>query len=91
MGVVAVGSLVFDVSGRDGDTTFPFFGCLVNRAIVEVLCEALLSLPFGDGSSQGGLRLLVASAAVQGDAYLAMIDVSNGTCIASASFAPPHV
>jgi hypothetical protein len=61
VGVVAGLGGVFDVGGRNGDTTFPLFGGFVNGAIFEKLGEALGGLALGDSSCEGGLRWLVGS------------------------------
>ena len=55
VGVVAVISLVLDVGRRNGDTALALFGSLVNGAILEVLCVALLCLSLGDGCCEGCL------------------------------------
>ena len=61
--VVAVFGLVLDVGSGDGDTTLALLGRLVNRGVVEEVCEALFGLALGDGSGKG---------------RLAVIDVANG-------------
>lgn len=50
--------LVFNVCGRDGDTTLPLFWSLVDRAIVEEVGESLLRLSLGDGCCEGGLAVI---------------------------------
>jgi hypothetical protein len=84
VGVVAVLGLVLDVGGRDGDTTLALLGSLVNGAILEELCEALLGLALGDGSGEGRLHAIsVGSAEALGgeEANLAVVDVANGTWV----------
>jgi hypothetical protein len=63
--VVAGVGLVLDVGGRDGDATLALFGGLVNGAICEELCEALLGLSLGDGGCEGGLVVLVSCGRVR--------------------------
>lgn len=55
MGIMSVVGLVFDVGGRNGDTSLAFLRGLVNRAIVEEIGETLLSLSFRDSGGQRGL------------------------------------
>lgn len=56
VGVVAVVGRVLDVGGGDGDTSLALLGGLVDRAIVEEICVALLGLSLCDG---GGKRSLL--------------------------------
>jgi hypothetical protein len=56
--VVAVLGGVLDVGSRDGDTTLPLLGGLVNGAIVEEVGEALVGLPLGDGGGEGCLAVI---------------------------------
>lgn len=62
--VVAVISLVLNVSSVDSDTSLALLGALVDILVSHGLGLALLRQNLGDGSSQGGL---------------AVIDVTNGT------------
>ena len=55
VGVMPVVGRVLDVCGGNGDTTLSLFRGLVDGAIVEVLCVALLGLSLGDGGCEGGL------------------------------------
>lgn len=85
VGVVTGLGGVLDVSGGDGDTTLALFWCLINRAVVEEVGEALLGLTLGDGSGEGGLYMLASGALGKlvsvFDAHLSVIDVANGTSI----------
>ena len=47
--------LVFDVGGRNCDTTLPFLGCLVNGAILKKVRVSLLCLSFRNRCSERGL------------------------------------
>lgn len=59
VGVVAVGSLVLDVSSGDGDTTGTLLRGLVDGSIVDELAGSRsLGKGLGDGSSQGGLTVV---------------------------------
>jgi hypothetical protein len=49
---------VLDVCRRDGDTTFPLFGSLVDGAVFEELGEALFCLTLGDGCCEGRLAVI---------------------------------
>lgn len=49
---------VFNMRGVDGDATSPFFGCLVNLAVVGEQGSSLLSQDFGYGSGQGGFSMI---------------------------------
>lgn len=51
VGIMSVRGLVFDMCGRDGDTTFSFFGSFVDSAIFEEFCQTFFCLSFGDGGS----------------------------------------
>jgi hypothetical protein len=59
VGVVAVVGRVLDVGGSNGDTTLALLRRLVDGAILEELCVALLGLSLGDGGCEGGLVSLV--------------------------------
>lgn len=65
VGIMPFVGRILNVGRRDGDTTFPFLGCLVDGTILEEVCKPFLRLSFGDGSCQGGL---------------AMIDMTNCAC-----------
>jgi len=56
VGIVTVLGGVLDVCGGDGDTTLSLFRSLVDSTIIEERCEALLCLPFCDGSCEGSLK-----------------------------------
>ena len=58
VGVVPRVRVVFDMCGGDGDTTLSLFRGLVDFAIFEERSVAFFSLPFCDGSSQGGLAVI---------------------------------
>lgn len=65
VGIMPVVGRIFNVGRRDGDTTFPFLGSLVDGTILKEACKPFLRLPFGDCSCQG---------------RLAVIDMTNCTC-----------
>jgi hypothetical protein len=85
VGVMSGVGRVLDVGSCDGDTTLALFRCLVDGAILEELCVALLGLSLGDGGCEGGLCQLVSM--VRGMRrqkavlYLSVIDVTDGSCI----------
>src|ERR1700712_2158813 len=56
VGIVAVFRLILDVRSCNCDTTFTLFGCLVNLAIVEELCQSLFCLSFCDSCCERCLR-----------------------------------
>jgi hypothetical protein len=56
--------LVLDMGGCDGDTTLALLGRLVDFAILEELCVALLGLSLGDGGCEGCLLRLVGEVVV---------------------------
>ena len=77
------------MGGCDGDTTLALLGSLVNCAILEELCEALLCLSLGDGGCEGCLCIVSFDALWGGSGaraalYLSVIDVANCTYIESA-------
>lgn len=55
VGIVAVVGREFNVSTRDGNTTLPLLGSLVNGTIFVEACEALGGLVLGDSGSQSSL------------------------------------
>lgn len=55
MGVMTVFGFVFNVSGRDGDSTSLLLGSLIDIGIRAEVREALGCLVLGDGSSQSSL------------------------------------
>jgi hypothetical protein len=82
VGVVAVVGRVFDVGGGNGDTTLALLGRLVDGAILEKLCVALLGLSLGDGGCEGGLASSVSwfvAVGRQALVYLSVVDVADGS------------
>jgi len=63
--VMPLFGLVFDMSGRDGDTTLSLLWCFVDRCVIEEVGEALFRLALRDRCCEGGL---------------AVVDMANGTC-----------
>jgi hypothetical protein len=64
VGVMPGVGLVLDMGGCDGDTTLALLGRLVDFAILEELCVALLGLSLGDGGCEGCLLRLVGEVVV---------------------------
>lgn len=58
MGVMSVGGLVLNVSGRDGDTSGLLLGSLVDLVVVLELSLTQSGEGLGDSSSQGGLSVI---------------------------------
>lgn len=75
---------VLDVGCGDGDTTLALFGSLVDGAILEELCKALLGLSLGDGGCEGSLCTIshetcCGGGGESGVVYLSVIDVADGS------------
>jgi hypothetical protein len=82
VGVVAVVGRVLDVGGSNGDTTLALLRRLVDGAILEELCVALLGLSLGDGGCEGGLASSVSwfvAVGRQALVYLSVVDVADGS------------
>ena len=58
MGVVAVGSLVLDVGGVDGNSTSTLFRGLIDLIVSSEVGQVLLSKNLGDSGSQSGLSVI---------------------------------
>ena len=58
VGIVAVGGLVLNVSGVDGNTALALLGSLIDGRVIGVLSAALQSQVLGDSSGQGGLTMV---------------------------------
>lgn len=64
MGVMSVGSFVFDMGSGDGDPSSSFFRGFIDGGVVQEVGTTFLSKALGDGCGQGGLTV---------------IDMANGT------------
>ena len=56
MGIMAVIGLIFDMRGRDRNSSLSLFGSPVNGTVLEEIGHALRCLAFGDGCRQGCLH-----------------------------------
>ena len=85
MRIMSLFCLVLDMRCRNGDSTLPFFGCLINSSIFEEIGEALFCLTFCNGSSQGSLNTRSDTGGgvfKEGSwEYFSMINMSNSTCL----------